>query len=92
MTITASLVLFSVIWFMLLFIVLPIRMQSQQDTGDVVPGTPASAPENPQLKKRALIVTALAIPLWLFSMWLILSGLISLDTLDFYNGINPKNQ
>lgn len=91
MTITASLVLFSVTWFMLLFIILPIKLKSQGDTGEVVPGTHASAPENPQLKKRAMIVTVITIPIWLFLMWFITSGIMSLDTFDFYNGISPTN-
>ena len=44
MSITGAVVLFAVIWFMVFFIVLPIRFRSQQDEGEIVPGTPASAP------------------------------------------------
>lgn len=91
MTITAAFVLFAVIWFLLLFIILPIRMKSQGDTGHVVPGTPASAPDDPQLKRKTLIVTAITIPLWLFSMWFITSGIMTIDQFDFYNGISPAN-
>ena len=44
MTITAAFVLFSVTWFMVFFCVLPLRFVSQADAGEVVPGTPKSAP------------------------------------------------
>ena len=43
MGITAALVLFAVIWFMVLFITLPIRLQTQGDVGEVTPGTQAGA-------------------------------------------------
>ena len=44
MTITASLILFAVTWFMVFFIILPLRVTSQAEAGHVEPGTPRSAP------------------------------------------------
>ena len=41
MSITAIIVVYAVTWFMVFFIVLPIRFVSQGDTGSVVPGHPA---------------------------------------------------
>lgn len=35
----SGLVLFAVIWFMTFLIVLPIRVQTQGDVGEIVPGT-----------------------------------------------------
>lgn len=52
MAITSAIVLFAVIWFMLLLIALPMRMKSQEQDGNVVPGTPASAPINPMIGKK----------------------------------------
>ena len=40
MNITAAIVLFAMIWFMVFFIVLPQRFVSQEEAGSVVPGTP----------------------------------------------------
>jgi len=37
-------VLFAVFWFMVLFVVLPLRLQTQGENKNVVPGTPSSAP------------------------------------------------
>lgn len=85
MTITASFVLFAVTWFMLLFIALPIRLKTQGDTGDVVHGTHASAPADPMLRKKTLWVTLVTIPIWLFLMWFLTAGIITVDQFDFYN-------
>ena len=52
MTITAALVLFAVLWFLILFIALPINLKTQRESGEVIEGTPSSAPENPQIKKK----------------------------------------
>ena len=52
MAITSALVLFAVIWFMLLLMALPMRMKSQEEDGEVVPGTPASAPVDPMIGKK----------------------------------------
>ena len=44
MNLTGGIVLFAVLWFLTLFIVVLIGQRSQQDAGEVVPGTPAGAP------------------------------------------------
>ena len=55
MDIVFCLALYFMIWWMCLFAVLPIGMRTQGESGDVVPGTPASAPTKPKLKKLFLI-------------------------------------
>lgn len=87
MSVSASLVLLAVVWFMVLFVVLPLRLKTQGDEGARVMGTHASAPVDPQLKKRALIVTAITIPIWGILVWIISTGALPLDMLDFYSGI-----
>jgi len=57
MSVTGAAVLFVVIWFMTMFVVLPIRARSQADAGDVVPGTPEGAPAEFRLGRTMLIVT-----------------------------------
>jgi predicted secreted protein len=89
MTIGAALVLFAVVWFMILFIVLPLYQPSQAEDGDVAPGTSPSAPANPQLGKRALIVTALSVVVWAIIVAVITTGAISLETMNIWGGIKP---
>lgn len=68
MTITASLVLFAIFWFILLFVTLPLKIKTQQETGKQTPGTPPSAPEDPQIRTKMLWVTVLAFCLWIIAM------------------------
>lgn len=89
MAITSALVLLSVIWFMVFFIVLPLRLTTQHEAGDVAPGTPRSAPTNPNLKRKARIVTAIAIPLWILTCAIILSGMITVDDFDLFHRYGP---
>lgn len=49
MGITSALVLFAVVWFMTFFVVLPLRLTTQGEAGEVVPGTHKSAPADAQI-------------------------------------------
>ena len=71
MTITASIVLFAVFWFLILFVVLPLNIKTQGEEGKNSYGTPSSAPINVNIKKKMLLVTLFTIILWLISMLLI---------------------
>jgi len=90
MGITSALVLYAVIWFMTFFIVLPIRVKTQGDMGDIVPGTHAGAPEHHHLKKKAWITTAVACVLWCIIAGIIVSGVISVRDLDWFNRMSPR--
>jgi predicted secreted protein len=89
MAITSAIVLFAVFWFMIFFIALPIRVQTQGDLGEIVPGTHAGAPEVHNLKKKAWITTGIAFVLWAITCGIILSGWISVRDLDFMGRMTP---
>ena len=82
MGVVSGLVLFAVIWFMTFFIALPIRVQTQGDLKDVVPGTHAGAPEHHHLKKKAMWTTLAALVLWGIIAGIILSERISVDDIE----------
>ncbi len=83
MGITSALVLLAVIWFMTFLIVLPFRIETQGDLGDIVPGTHAGAPENHHLKKKVWITTGLSLVLWAIISGIILSGWIRISDFDW---------
>ncbi|MGB0960529.1 MAG: DUF1467 family protein [Halocynthiibacter sp.] len=89
MAITSALVLFAGLWFLVLFCVLPIRLQSQGDAGEVEPGTHVSAPANPQIKKRALITTGITIVLWAILVWVITTEVITIRDFDWMGRMDP---
>jgi len=90
MTVSAALVLLAVIWFLCLFVILPIGLRTQGDEGNVVAGTHASSPANFNGKRIALKVTLLALPIWILSCAIIHNEWISIETLDIYKGIKPN--
>ena len=93
MGVTSAIVLFAVIWFMVLFCVLPIRLETQGDAGEIVPGTHAGSPTNPQIKKRMIITTAISAVLWVIIAGTIISGAITVRDLDWFERMStPEGQ
>lgn len=84
MTITGALVLFSITWFMVFFCVLPLRFTSQEDQGEVVPGTPRSAPADHMLGKKAKVTTLIAVIVWAALCAVILWGGLTVDDVNIF--------
>ncbi|MFT4716596.1 MAG: putative secreted protein [Paracoccaceae bacterium] len=82
----SAIVLYVVIWFMCLFVILPLKITSQEEDGNIVPGTPASAPIDPMIKKKAIWVTIMATAIFVPVVIIIISGWISIEDMDFYPG------
>lgn len=84
MSILSALVLFAMIWFLTLFVVLPIRLKTQGDVGKIVPGTMAGAPAEPQMKRKMVIVSIITVILWAIITAIILSGIVTICDLDWF--------
>lgn len=85
MTITSALVLFSTIWFVVLLVALPIGIRTQGEAGEVVPGTPSSAPVDPMIGRKLVWVTVVTVALWLPLCAFILWGGLTVRDLDFWH-------
>jgi predicted secreted protein len=57
MSLTLGIAIYVVLWWTVLFAVLPIGVRTQGEDGAVVPGTPESAPVAPRLARVVLITT-----------------------------------
>jgi predicted secreted protein len=90
MAITSALVLYAVLWFLTLLIVIPIRLKTQGDIGEIVHGTHAGAPHEPQMKKRILITSAVAFVLWVIIAYIISSGMLTVRDLDWFGRMAPR--
>jgi predicted secreted protein len=90
MGITSALVLFAVIWSLTFLIVLPIRVKTQGDLGEIVPGTHAGAPEVHNVGKKAKITTAISLVLWAIISTIILSEVITVRDLDWFDRMGPE--
>lgn len=89
MNITSAIVLYAVLWFMTFLVAIPIRIKTQGDIGEVVPGTHAGAPEHHYLKTKAKITTLVAAVLWGILFWIISTGQISVRDFDWFNRMAP---
>lgn len=85
MGITSAIVLLAVVWFMVFFVVLPLRLTTQGDTGEVVPGTHKSAPAEISMGRKARITTLWAVPIWAVIAGTILSGAIQVRDFDWFD-------
>ncbi|MDO6726049.1 DUF1467 family protein [Cognatishimia sp. 1_MG-2023] len=92
MSITSAIVLYAVLWFLTFLMVIPVRLQTQGDVGEIVPGTHAGAPAHHNLKKKALITTGIAAAIWGILVWIILSGAIEVRDFDWMNRLPPVSE
>lgn len=84
LTITGAIVIFAMLWFLTLFCMLPQRMKSQADHGEVVPGTPASAPEVSHLKAKFIWTTVIAAALWCLIVAVLAMDLVALEDVPLW--------
>lgn len=90
MSITGGAVLLVIIWFLTLFIVLQVTLRSQEEEGEVVPGTHKGAPADFRLGRTLLLTSAFALPLWAAAVGLVLSGWISIEDLDWMGALGER--
>ncbi|MFN3294211.1 MAG: DUF1467 family protein [Gemmobacter sp.] len=92
MSISAAFVLFAVCWFMVFFIVLPLRLTTQGDAGQVTPGTPAGAPAGFVVRRKARITTVVATVIWAVLFVIITQGWITVRDFDVMGRMPPVQQ
>ncbi len=68
MSLTLAIAIYIVLWWTVLFAVLPIGVRTQGEDGVVVPGTPASAPARPRLL-RVVVLTTLISAVVFAALW-----------------------
>lgn len=85
MNLTGGVVLYAVLWFLTLFVVMPLGQRSQQDVGKIVPGTHAGAPADLRLKRKVIQTTLISAVIWGVIAWIILGGIVTradIESLD----------
>jgi predicted secreted protein len=79
MSITLGIAIYIVIWWTVLFAVLPIGVRTQGEDGVIVPGTPESAPTAPRLLRVIVLTTAIATLIFLLPWAVTRYGLVDLN-------------
>lgn len=82
MNLTGGIVLFASLWFLTLFVVLPIGQRSQADMGEVMQGTHAGAPFNLAWRRKLLITTLITAAIWGVIAFIILGDYITRDDIS----------
>ena len=78
---TMGFALYFIIWWVCLFAVLPFGVRTQGDAGELVQGTPESAPVVPRLGRVALLTTAVSLVVFALVWLAIRFRLVPLDVM-----------
>lgn len=83
MSIGAGVAIYFVIWWTILFAILPWGVRSQAEEGVIVPGSEASAPMQPRLLMKAIATTIVAGIIFAAFYWFYVSDFIGIDDIPF---------
>jgi predicted secreted protein len=81
MTVSTAFAIFFLIWWVVLFAVLPWGIRSQHEAGDMVPGTDPGAPAIPNLLRKLLWTTIISAVIFAACYVVYVNRLITLEGL-----------
>lgn len=83
MNLVFGIAIYFVCWWIILFAILPFGVRTQEEAGDVSPGTPESAPAAPRLLPKLIATTIVTTIVFAIIYWLMESGAVTLDDIPF---------
>lgn len=83
MNLVLAFAIYFVCWWIVLFATLPFGVTTQQEAGEVSPGTAESAPVAPRLMPKLFVTTIVTTIIFAFIYWLMVSGVAILDSIPF---------
>ena len=83
MALVFAISMYVVIWWIVLFAMLPIGVRTQEEEGEVSPGTAESAPHMPKLLPKMLATTVVASVVFAVVYVIIVHRVITLDQIPF---------
>ncbi len=83
MAFTSAFVLFWAIWAVIFYMINPLWQTSQSEDGEVVPGTPASAPVDAKMRKKLILTTGIATAAFALAFSTVEFGWLSLNDVSF---------
>ena len=84
---TSALAIYFVLWWVVLFAVLPWGVHSQAEAGDVLPGSDPGAPAVPALASKLVWTTVISAAVFSLVYWVYAQRLIGLDDLGTLWGL-----
>ena len=89
MTLIFAISIYVVIWWIVLFAMLPIGVRTQAEEGEVSPGTAESAPHLPRLLPKMVATTVVASVVFAVVYVIIVHRVITLDQIPFLPRYEP---
>ena len=83
MTLSFAIAIYAIIWWIVLFAMLPIGVRTQAEEGEVAPGTAESAPHRPHLLAKMVATTVVASLVFAVVYAIIVHHVITLDQIPF---------
>jgi len=83
MSLMGSLVIFVILWMIIFFMILPLKIKSQLEQHSVIPGTDPGAPSNPQMYRKFIITTIIS--LFVFAIIYLLSYFEIINLREFFS-------
>ena len=85
MTLSFALAIYAIIWWIVLFAMLPIGVRTAEEAGETAsPGTAESAPLLPRLLPKMLATTVVATIVFAFVYAIVVHRVITLDDIPFF--------
>jgi len=77
-------VMYLLIWWIVLFGILPIGVKTQSDSGEIVKGSEPGAPAESNIKMKFILTTIIATIIWALICGIIISGWFNWDTFGIF--------
>lgn len=91
MSIATGLAIYFILWWVVLFAVLPFGVRSQQESGEVAPGSDPGAPALPRLLRKLVWTTIVSGVVFALGYVVYAYRLIALDDLAALLGMRLRN-
>lgn len=91
MTLFSAFAIYFVIWWIVLFAVLPWGVRTQEEDGEVVPGSNPSSPQHPLLVRKAIATTVVSAIVFAILYAVVVYGGVSLDDIPLLPDFTPKH-
>jgi len=83
MSLAFAIAIYVVIWWVVLFAMLPIGVRTQAEEGDIAPGTAESAPHLPRLLPKMVATTVVASIVFAIVYAIVAHKIVTLDEIPF---------
>jgi len=87
LSLTTALAIYFLIWWVVLFAVLPFGVRSQHESGEVIAGTDPGAPAMPRLRNKLIWTTGVATVVFGLFYTVYVTRIVSLDDLGTLFGL-----